>query len=457
MDARRWRSQRLEWSWAPGLRWAGMGLGAALLAVLAALGVIAASVWIEGRHRGEETDQARCPAVRRLVTRPIVAAVGRQVDRYARQAAVAAYMHPELSGAAAVARFLDERVDLARRRRLAFRLARDGLPEGIAALRAVLGRAAPEDRAYLLRLIGRAANPELVGLLLEFLRDPDERVVLAVIACLPLQGPAVASTWLGALLRDPGRPPAVRAAAAAALGDLGGAEAFGLLATALAEDADADVAEQVLKSLGAFPFPQIAGVIRRYVEAPETPAELRVVATEGLACSSAEATPFLLELAATDRDEDVRAAAAWAVSAQPTVTDLGPALLDLVELEPCEDVRRRLYEALLPQSAVSFERLRPLVEAEADTAARVAGYNALGAVVGRQRQAGPATAFDRDVVPELVAIAVGDPSPNLRMRAVFALRRAQTRVAQEALAALAEQASPPIAAAARNGLWSSTP
>ena len=49
-------------------------------------------------------------------------------------------------------------------------------------------------------------------------------------------------------------------------------------------------------------------------------------AVEALANSSADAVPFLMGLAGADADEDVRAAAAWALSTHDTVTDLGPAL-----------------------------------------------------------------------------------------------------------------------------------
>ena len=43
-------------------------------------------------------------------------------------------------------------------------------------------------------------------------------------------------------------------------------------------------------------------------------------------------------------------------------------------------------------------------------------------------------------------------SENIQMRAVFALRRAQTMAAQNALAVIANRAQPQVATAARNGL-----
>jgi hypothetical protein len=63
-----------------------------------------------------------------------------------------------------------------------------------------------------------------------------------------------------------------------------------------------------------------------------------------------------------------------------------------------------------------------------------------------------ASAFDKEIVPELLQIATAPNSLNIQMRAVFALRRAQTASAQAALAAIAESARPQVATAARNGL-----
>jgi HEAT repeat protein len=148
----------------------------------------------------------------------------------------------------------------------------------------------------------------------------------------------------------------------------------------------------------------------------------------------------------------VRAAAAWAISAHSTVRDIGPALAGLAERETDADVRRRLYEALLSQAGIPAERLLPIVQAENDLAARVAGFNAIGGAANQQLSSAIATAFDEKIVPELVQIATTPNSLNIQMRAVFALRRARTTAAQAALASIASSAPPQVATAARNGL-----
>jgi hypothetical protein len=56
------------------------------------------------------------------------------------------------------------------------------------------------------------------------------------------------------------------------------------------------------------------------------------------------------------------------------------------------------------------------------------------------------------MVPELETVAMGESSLNLRMRAVFALRRAGTPASRAALARITSTHSPEIAKAASNGL-----
>jgi HEAT repeat protein len=216
---------------------------------------------------------------------------------------------------------------------------------------------------------------------------------------------------------------------------------------------ETEVGAQILDALGRFPFETVAGTFRQFLSAPGVPPEKRVVALEALAYSSAGAVPFLLGFAEGDADADVRASAAWAISTHGRYRDIAPMLTDMVEAEPDEDVRRRLYEALLPQSGIPAERLLPGVLEEEDIAARVAGFNALASAVTQGSSETFAATFDLQIVPELLQIALSDNSVNIRMRAVFALRRAQTDAAQAALAEIASHASnTQIAEAARHGL-----
>ncbi len=222
--------------------------------------------------------------------------------------------------------------------------------------------------------------------------------------------------------------------------------------SAFNQNPPADLRAQILDSLGRFDFSTVAATCEQYLEARATPHELRVVAAEALANSSDDAVPLLLQLAGSDADPNVRASAAWSISAHDTVSDLGPTLAALAEREQAADVRRRLYEALLTQDTFPADRLLPVIQAETDIPTRVAGYNALGSAIRQDPGSAAATAFDDTFVPELVRIATSPNSLNLQMRAVFALRRAQTPAARNALAIIAENARPQVVSAARNGL-----
>jgi HEAT repeat protein len=225
-----------------------------------------------------------------------------------------------------------------------------------------------------------------------------------------------------------------------------------ILIRVLFKEKETDVGIEVLNSLGRFPYPMVVDTFEQYLSAPEIPAPMRVAAVEALAQSSKEVVPFLLGVAANDMDTEVRASAAWALSFHGPHDQLGPTLTDLAEQETDPDVRRRLYEALLPQSSIPADRLLPKVLAENDIAARVAGFNALGSAAGRSVSTAIAMAFDQQIAPELLKIATSENSLNIRMRAVFALRRAQTAAAQTALAEIANTPTPQIAEAARHGL-----
>jgi hypothetical protein len=107
---------------------------------------------------------------------------------------------------------------------------------------------------------------------------------------------------------------------------------------------------------------------------------------------------------------------------------------------------------LTSQTEYPSEILLPLIQAETDLAARVAGFNALGEAIKSGRSGDVAATFDANIVPELRDVAVSQENLNLRMRAVFALRRADTVAAHQALEFIATTSNPKIAQAARHGL-----
>lgn len=287
------------------------------------------------------------------------------------------------------------------------------------------------------------------------LQTGDDRLRRLAIQGMVAIGTGAETKSLAAILHDPSWPQSLRVLAAASLGKIGSPEAGDELIAAFGDFSDEDVQETLLDALGYFPYQQIAGTWKTFLDDPSTPPGLRAAAAEALANSSPDAVPYLESLAASDRDANVREMAAWALSTQPPGGALGPEITGMIRTEPEPDVRRRLYESLLVQTDNPSESLLPIIEQEEDPAARVAAMNAVGDAVGRKQSSPLADTFDSEMVPELQSVALGNSSLNLRMRAVFALRRAGTPAAMSALTTISKTPTPEIATAALNGLQAS--
>jgi HEAT repeat protein len=430
-----------------------LGVGVGLMILLFVAGFVVFSVWVEDKFPSDDPKRSLIPGLQKFVTKPVVKAVSRGVEQYIRRKIESRYMDTGLSLEETIARFLDDKTGIEKRRIYAYRLARAGTPEAMAALSNVFQTTGPEHKAFMLQLIGSTGNPGVKDWLWQWLTDSDIRVVMAAVRALSTIGGTDVTEKLVALLRDSKQPDQLRIEAALGLGAMGTPEAADMLAKAFSETKEPEIGMQILDALGRFHFETVAGTFKQVLSSKGVPPETRVAAVESLAYSSTGAVPFLLGFAEGDADADVRASAAWAVSAHGRYQDLAPVLTDMVEAEPDEDVRRRLYEALLPQSGIPAERLLPTVLEEEDIAARVAGFNALANAASQGTPETFAATFDQLIVPELLQIAMSDNSVNVRMRAVFALRRAQTAAAQAALVEIAKHASnSQIAEAARHGL-----
>jgi hypothetical protein len=119
------------------------------LILFSAAAFVVFSVWIENRFPKEDSKHALLSAAQRLVTKPVVHALGRGADAYLRKRAAARYMNTGLTIDETIRRFLDDRVDFTERRSFAYRLASVGSPECLASLLAVLESAPPEQKAFM--------------------------------------------------------------------------------------------------------------------------------------------------------------------------------------------------------------------------------------------------------------------------------------------------------------------
>lgn len=429
-----------------------------LLAIaLGVFGLVAGSVWIEDHHPSDDPKRVLFPRAQRMVSQPITASLSRRIREYAQRQADAKYLKDGLSLEETIARFLDEDAPMSERRIHAYRLARERTSAADAALRKVMAGAAAADRAYMAELIGKTRASGAQKWLWPLLEDSDESVVLAAIRGLSMIGGDKVTSGLESVLANPEKPEKVRIEAAVALGRIGTDLSQAALLDALARDSSEELTTEILRGLGQSDFNRISPVFSTYLADPSTTPEMRVVAVESLAHSSNEAIGFLMETAAGDPDTEVRASAAWAISAHQSVNDLGGPLAEMAVSEPEPVVRRRLYEAMLCQAQIPADSILPKVMEEEDAAARIAGFNVLGNLARQQPSSEARAIFDRQVATELRDLATGANSLNLQMRAVFALRRAGTPTAMQALAAIEAAGTEQISTAARNGLRASHP
>jgi HEAT repeat protein len=444
---------RLHWSFPVTLRGRLALLLAVLVAVpLASAGAVLFSIWSEYRAPSDAADATVLTRARGTVTKPILDLVNWEVQRRIDSRTQATRWMTGLSPEERIARFLDGSRSLSERRIHAYGLAAEGTPEAVAALLAVLETAPSEHKAFILQAMGSTGNPAMKPYLWPYLDDADGSVSRAAMRGLCAIGGGDVRAELARMLGAADVSAAMRGEAARGLGQLGTPAARDALVAAFPGEEDTEVATQIVESLGRFPFPKVAAAFEDILSEPAAEQDVRIAAVEALASSSQGAVTFLLNVAAHDGDAEVRASAAWAAGMHDAGEGVGPWLAELAAAEPDADVRRRLYEALLPQSEIPAEDLLPTIRAEQDVAARVAGFNTVGGAVGRDPSAALAIVFDSDIVPELQRIAESENSLNIRMRAVFGLRRARTPAAREALAAIAAVDEPRVAAAARHGL-----
>jgi HEAT repeat protein len=385
----------------------------------------------------------------------VLEAASREVRRQVRGRMEARAFRTDLGIDQMIARLFDRTRDPITRYRDAYRLAKAGTPEAVAALQRFFQTATVPEKAAIAQLLGSWGNPRCKPWLWMLLDDSNEAVRIGAMRGLSVIGGEDVTAKLAEFLASPSVSVAMKIEAALGLGTIRSDSAYNALATCFERHENPDVIEAVVANLGRFPFtPQLEAAFVDYLARPDTPAQLRVAAVESLADSTPAAVPFLLRTAETDSDWEVRAGAAWALSAHGPVPGEGLHLLDLARQETDEIVRRRLYEALLAQRDVAVDRLVPLVAQEHDVAARVAGWNAVGAAVSRQSSwAGD---FDRMAVPELLRIAMEENSLNVRLRAVFALRRAETTGARTALAQISQVPEPRVASAASHAGYPAT-
>lgn len=342
-----------------------------------------------------------------------------------------------------VKRLSDGTLPLKERKKAISELAKNGSPEALAALKELL-RSGPEDvRAAIAEGLGECGSPECTATLLGLLNDPSEAVVQGAIRGLAQQGSPQAVDALTKMLYDPSRSELLRGEAAAGLGTINQPGVVDTLAQAANTITDPDIVTHVLNALGGRDFSETQTFFQNYLHSANVSSELRVVAAESLAQAQGDPSAFLVSLA-SDVDADVRASAAWAMSATPENGTAATQILALLQGEQDPDVRLRLFQALRNQDNVDLASALAAVQRETDPGARVAGLSTLAKTLQRDPDPQVQAFFDQTGAPELRQVALTGDDEHDRMAAVIALTRAMTTPsAQNALVDIAQSSDNP--------------
>jgi HEAT repeat protein len=205
----------------------------------------------------------------------------------------------------------------------------------------------------------------------------------------------------------------------------------------------------VLNALGGRNFDETQTFFQNYLRNPNVSSELRVEATEALANAQGDPTPLLSTLAA-DPDSDVRASAAWAMSATSESGNIAPQLLAIVQAETDPDVRLRLYQALANQDNLDPSAVLAAVRSEKDPAAYVTALDLVAKTLRNNPTTDLQSYFDQTAVPALKNIALNADTGDERMGAIIALVRANDSSVVPVMQDIGQQSKDPRVAQAAN-------
>lgn len=344
---------------------------------------------------------------------------------------------------------LDAAAPIGDRRRAAWILARRGDQDSLDALAEALAGGPAALRSAIAEALGHSPSPVAKEILLGLLSsEEDEGVLRGAVRGIAALGGDEAAEILARTLRSEERSVAVREEAAEALGEVKSPRALAALLEAYesARGADPELAASAIAGLGKRDFAETRRFFEALLDSPGADRELRVTALEALGEATGDAGRFLLGYLG-DADSEVRAAAAWSLATLEEPGQLSAELLGVLEREEDPDVRARIYQALENQPSAEDAAVLRRVLAETDPGLRLLAspLAAEAAARGTGREE-----FDAALVPELAGAALGPGDVQAKLRAVYALKRARTPRAVEALREIAGQsAEARVAEAAR--------
>lgn len=328
----------------------------------------------------------------------------------------------------------NESAALGARRKAAKALGKSGSDEAFEAVKEILRESPSRIKAAIAEGLAESSHPDAKDLLFTLLDDQDEVCARGAVRGLGFMGSPEAVQKLVQTLHDENRPDSVRTEAALALGEMENPGAMVALMQAARSTEDPEIVQSILDGVGNRPISETREFFESYLQTPGLDSELKVAAIEALGNAEGAISDLLVNYTA-DADPEIRAAAAWALSASDR-GEVGGDVLKALEREQDPSVRLRLYQALGNQQEYDLSSALVLVKSERDEAARLAAYHLLASHPAAGEDRGVLQFLQAVAVPELKATALNERQEfHHRLSSIMALGRAgrSTSAATDAL------------------------
>jgi HEAT repeat protein len=213
----------------------------------------------------------------------------------------------------------------------------------------------------------------------------------------------------------------------------------------------------VLEGLAQQPFSEVESVFLQLIEDPEASVDLKLEAIEALAEGIPETADFLLEMARSADDPELRSAAidALALSGESAdaLADFGAMLLG----ESSENVRADIYNSLAfnADRVIEGSNTSELVSfalAETGSRPQLEGYRMVASLLHARYDTDLADTFDASMVTWLQDSAENGGDRYTRHLSIGALQLAGTPGALEALLDLSHSSDPTVSRSAETAL-----
>jgi hypothetical protein len=248
----------------------------------------------------------------------------------------------------------------------------------------------------------------------------------------------------------------VRAEAALALGEIGGAEALQVLLDGFEDLEGEDIIESILFGLSEYDFAQTEAFFRSVLASTELSVELKVDALQALGDGPPDVAALLLETAGRSAEPELRAAAIEALAMLDGPSQDNAALLALLPGETSPYVRQEIYSALAfagpGDASAELRAILPRVLAEQTPRTRLEGSRLLAGLIRETGDVDAQYSFDRELVPWLRDQALAASGRYDRLASIDALKLAATPESRGALLDLARSPDPQTVAAAERAL-----